>query len=901
MSGEPGIGKTALLAVARERAVGMQVLAAVGVEAEADLPFAALAELASPLIDDLASLPSRQASAVEAALAIGDSSGPFHDPLAVCVGFLGLLRAAAARNPLLVVVDDAHWLDSSSAGCIGYAARRLDGAKVALLAAARPVAGVMPLDGHLRDELRLAALGREDALALLRRTAGDIAPSTAEALLAAAAGNPLALIELPSLLSDEQRRGAARFDPAPAQGGSLWQAFERQVTAQGSEVTAAMLVAAASIDREIAPVLAACDELGIPRSALERGEEAGLVELRPERIVFAHPLLRAVVDRGASAVDRRGANAALARHARPDAAAWHLAAASVGPDAEAADALEAAADRAVTRGAYGTAADALERSATLTEDAEQRTMRMFAAGLAAAIGGGYERGAALLEPISDAPDPATRASVRHLLASVRLVGGFGSALGNHDMLCEEADRIREMDPTRASMMYADAGVCATVAADCPRALAAGLKATEVLPDEAPAAARAQAFSMLGMGLAITGQTAQARAALDEAGALLSGIDPLSPAAQSTAFALHARLSTGQEAALFREAREFAHSAAAAGSAGLLPYYEMLTADSAFRIGDWEAAQLEADAAVAIADHSGQCGPLTIALVIQGRIAGAQGRDQEARAALERAIRLAQPPGYGSSVLWGHAALGFVDLAHGRAREAIAQLEECGRLAGIAGLEDPTIVPWASDLVEAYVNAGRDEPAQRVCEQLTVRAGRAALPLPLALAERCRGLTSRGEFEPHFLRALELHDSCQAPLERARALLAFGSRLHRACRRVEARERLREALADFERLGAEPWAERARAELRASGAVRRPAAASDELTAQEARVAIGVARGLTNREVAEDLFLSPKTVEFHLGRVFRKLGIRSRTELAVLVAEGRVDSLGGELERDVGVG
>jgi len=404
-----------------------------------------------------------------------------------------------------------------------------------------------------------------------------------------------------------------------------------------------------------------------------------------------------------------------------------------------------------------------------------------------------------------------------------------------------------------------------------------------------------------MGLAMAGRTDEAREALDRAGALLDSVDPVSPAAQSISFALDARLCTGQDELLFHEARSMVEGATNGGSAGLLPYYELLAADSAFRLGDWDVAEQEAEAAVAIAQHSGQNGPLSIALVVQARILAARGHDDEAAAGFERAVQIARPPGYGSTVIWAHAARGFMHLARGRATDAIAELEECGRLSHAAGLEDPTIVPWASDLVESYVMAGRSEPAQKVCEELDRRALRSGVDLPLALAARCRGLTVADAFDEHFECALAHHDRCTAPLERARTLLAYGSRLHRARRRLEARERLREALDAFQDLGAVPWAERARAELRAAGGVRRRtrAADDDELTAQEARIAGCVARGATNREVAEELFLSPKTVEFHLGRVFRKLGIRSRTELAVLVAEGEAGfdpDPAGRLER-----
>ena len=258
--------------------------------------------------------------------------------------------------------------------------------------------------------------------------------------------------------------------------------------------------------------------------------------------------------------------------------------------------------------------------------------------------------------------------------------------------------------------------------------------------------------------------------------------------------------------------------------------------------------------------------------------------------MDRALEVAEEPGYGNPFGWGKAALGFLELSFDRPAAAIAELEPTERLLELGGLEDPLIIPWAPDLVEAYARAGRQDDARRVASRLAVQADRNGTPLAGALAARCEGLLAEDGFEA-FERAVELHDRVRSPFERARTLLAFGARLHRARRRGEARERLRDALEEFEKLGAAPWADRARAELRAAGAIKRePVGDSDELTAQEVRVALAVSRGATNREVAAELFLSPKTIEFHLGRVYRKLGIHSRTELATIAADGRLEDV-----------
>jgi ATP/maltotriose-dependent transcriptional regulator MalT len=504
------------------------------------------------------------------------------------------------------------------------------------------------------------------------------------------------------------------------------------------------------------------------------------------------------------------------------------------------------------------------------------------------MGGGYDRGIALLEPIAADEGSAIKTPVRHLLAMVTLVGGNHPAIDNHRALSEEADRVLDADPAMAATMHADAGVISVVGGDCVAALRSAQRAAEVLPGDAPATTRCQALSILGLTLALRGDAAGARDALDRASLLLTDVDPLSPAAQSISFALHGRICTGQTEQLRAEVISLGSTARESGVQGLVPYYLLVAADSAYRLGDWAGAERDIAEAVEIADHSHQHGPLSIGLVVSARLRAARGEQDLARDEADRAIELARPTGYDATPLWAHSMLGFLELGLGRTGEAIAELEEAERRIERAGLEDPVIVPWAPDLVEAYARAGRDEDAARIAAALGERAERSGLPLAAALAARSRGLVAGEGFDAEFARALEHHDLGDAPFERARTLLAWGGRQHRARRRVDARDRMREALSEFERLGAVPWAERTRAELRAAGALRRePVGDPDELTAQEVRVAVAVARGATNREVAGELFLSPKTIEFHLSRVYRKLGISSRTELAGLVAEGEL--------------
>ncbi len=887
--GEPGIGKTALLETARERAGSMRVAEAAGVESEAGLPFAALGELAAPLLDGLDSLPEPQAAALSAALALAPVTYAATDRLAIFAGFLGLIGSATRERPLLLLIDDAHWLDRSSAECIGYAARRLAGHRAALLVAARPESSAEPLGGGGVEELMLRGLGRADALLLLADA--GLADPVAEAVLDLCLGNPLALLELPSMLSDTQRRGAAPIESPPAPDGALADAFERRVASAGPEAAALMLVAAASFDRALEPVIAAARELGIDDTALESCEATGLLETTGGGFRLAHPLLRGAVYGGAAPADRRRAHRALADHTPPDSRAWHLAAAAVGPDDEVAGELDRAAERASARGAHEAAADTLERAARLSSNAADRWRRLFAAGISAALGGAYERGAALLEASGETADASMRVRSRHMLAMVTLNGGIRGVHESYRLLTEEAAQIEPIDPALAAQLHADAGVTATVAGVCDLVLASASAAVACLPDDAPASIRAQVESIHGMGLGLKGRTAEAAAALDRAGALLGDVDPVSPAAQSTSFALMGRFCTGDVARLREETRRFAELARASRSLGILPWFQLQAADAAYRLGAWDEAEREADEAVANGEVSSQLGPLSVALIIRARIHAARGREAEAHADAVRGVEIADPVGYGSPRLWSLACLGFLELGLGHAEDAIEVLEQAHLLADLSGLEDPLIVPWAPDLVEAYARAGRDAQAEELAALLGAQAERSRAPLALAFAARCRGLVAAEDFESEFDRALELHPDADSPFETARTLLAFGTRLHRARRRVEARERLRRALEVFEGLRSPPWTEQARGQLRAAGALeRRRFSDPDQLTAQELRVAQAVARGLTNREVAAELFLSPKTIDFHLGRVYRKLGIHSRAELATLVAH---DELGAE--------
>ncbi len=887
--GEPGIGKTSLLSAAITRIDGLRAIRVAGIEAEANLPYAALGEVVAPLSGGLARLPGPQAEAIEAALALAPAPAAPRGRFAACTAFLSLLTGAAESEPLLVVVDDAHWLDPPSAECFAFAARRLAGSRVVLLVAARPGAVGPLLGSSWLQRLELAGLSNEDARKMLRRNFPDVASAVVESLIEISAGNPLALRELPAELDEDQRLGLAPIDHVPVAAEALLEAFEARLRALDPDARAAVVVASAAADLDLGPVVAACDDLGIATSAMERAEAAGVFSIGEGRIRFSHPLVKTVAyDRSAPA-ERRRVHGALADHCPADARAWHLAAATVGPDDDVASLLEAAAHRAGARGAHSVAADAMQRSAAFTEDTLGRSRRLYKAALSAALAGTYDRCAALLESTAEIEDPLLRARSRHGLVLVKMTGGMGLSPDAPIRLGEEAEMIVATHPAVAAAMHADAALLAGTSGRFELAAAASRRAEAVLPDDASSTVRCQVRVMSGIAVALGGAGKAARRPLGEAGRLLAEIDSLSPAIQSIVLGLQARVCSGEERLLRAELARLIAMAREADTFGLLPYLLCVSADAAYRTGDWDSAARDTDA-VSLAEEYGQGGILPYALVVSGRLRAARGEIDEARLELERGAALAEEGGAAIVANLARAGIGFLELGIGRPEEAVAMLEQVEAFAERSGLKDPLFIPWAPDLVEAYVRSGRSEDARRASASLDRRAERADVAPSLAVAARGRGLIAGDEFEGLFEEAMAHHERADAPFETARTLFAYGSRLHRARRRVEGRERLRAALEIFDGLGAEPWIEQTNAELRSAGAIRRnPLADPDELSPQEVRVARAVAGGATNKQVAARLYLSPKTIEFHLGRVYRKLGIHSRTELATKVARGDLEN------------
>ena len=885
--GDPGIGKTTLLdALAERGGDDVTVLRARGVETEAELAFSGLSDLLLPVIGDRAALPEPQSDALAAALALGPPAPG--ERLAVCVATLGLLRAAAARRPVIAIVDDIQWLDASSRECVLYAARRAAGPVAVALAVRDPADATLERAGL--PELRLGPLDDEASVELLGCVAPDLAPPVAGALAEAAAGNPLALVELPAALTSDQRAGVAGLELPVIPGARLAGAFAGRIEELDPLARRALLVTAAYAGDDVSAVSAACGEAGTDAARLALAEERGLVRLGGGRVTFAHPIIRGAAYHAARPAERRRVHGALAGVLQGERRAWHLAAAAVGTDERVAAELEEVAGAAAARRAFASASAALERAARLSPDTEAAARRLLAAGQAAGAAGGPDRALALLAEASTAAGGGDlRARAEHVRG--RIMVWSGSPGEATSLLVSEAERTVEHDPALAATMLADAANGCTNTNAYLRAEALARRAVALLGDDGDPQTRAPVLALLGWVLVLRGKAPGARPVLSEAERLAHGLDQLGPHWPWLHLLLRARIPLGDLEQARSECETLCERAREAGALATLGGGLLVAADVALRLGDWDVADATTLEAIRVAGDTGQPAWHGFALATRARLLAARGLEAESREATRTALGIAESEGISSGLRFVYGAYGFLELSLGRVDAAIEQLEAVERIVEGSGLEEPTLVPWAPDLVEAYVRDGRTEDARRVVTTLERQAASAGTAFAGVLAARCRGMLDE-DFDPAFAEALALDDRRPMPFERARTLLALGRRLHRARRRAEARERLREALAGFERLGAAAWAGQAQDELRAAGARRRRAAARDgALTPQELRVAAAVRRGASNREIAAELFLAPKTIEFHLRQIYRKLGIGSRSQLVATLARGSLGEPG----------
>jgi DNA-binding CsgD family transcriptional regulator/tetratricopeptide (TPR) repeat protein len=871
LRGEAGIGKTALLQYLIESASDLEVARATGVESEMELAFASLHQLCAPLLERLEQLPTPQRDALR--IVFGLNAGPAPDRFLVGLAVLSLVSDAAERRPMLCVVDDAQWLDQASALTLAFVARRLLAEPVGLVFAAREPGDELR---HVPD-LEVHGLASGDARAMLNSTVRfALDAPVRDRIIAETRGNPLALLELPRGLTPTQLAGGFGMPEAGDLSKRIEKSYVGRLETLPEETRRLLLVAAAEPVGDPLLLKRACERLGIAPSAVDATD--GLLTLE-ERVTFRHPLARSAVYRSAGAAERREAHLALAevtnRDVDPDRRAWHLAAAAAGPDEEVARELEISAGRAQARGGLAAAAAFLQRAVALTGDPARRADRALAAARANLAAGAFDVARRLLAAAEDGPlDELGRAHLDLLLAELAFAQNRG---GDAPLLLLQAARKLEMLDVRLSRnTYLEAWGAAL--------FAGGLAGAGSLLDVSNAVADAPAppgpplpcdLLLDGLALIFTHGRPAATPVLRRAVAAFASTDVsveemlrwgwLASRAANVLWDYDNCLEIGTRAA--RLARD-------CGALEALAVADNACGQAAAFGGDFAGAALLIAEVDAVKETTGT----RIAPHAALALAGISGHEADASELIDGIITEATAGGQGAAVQYAHWANSVLMNGLGRYEEALA--------AAVEASEDTPelyIAGWAlSELIEAATRTENPELAQRALTRLGEQTEASDADWGLGIHARSRALLAEGEAaEPLYREAIERLGRTRLRPELARAHLLYGEWLRRENRRVDARTQLRASHDLFVTTGMEAFAERARGELLATGETvrKRTAETRDELTPQERQIARLARDGLSNPEIGARLFLSPRTVEWHLGKVFTKLGIRSRLELS----------------------
>jgi DNA-binding CsgD family transcriptional regulator/tetratricopeptide (TPR) repeat protein len=878
--GEAGIGKTALLEYLVRSASDLTVLRAVGVESEIELAYAGLHQVCASLLDRRDRLPNPQRQAVE--IAYGLSAGGAPDRFLVGLAVLSLLSDAADERPILCVVDDAQWLDRASALTLAFVARRLLAERVGVVFAARVPGAEL---AHL-PELEVCGLPSADARALLSANAWlKLDERVRERVVEETHGNPLALLELPRGLTARQLAGGFGLVESQGLAGRIEESFVRRVETLSDDARRLLLVAAAEPLGDPMLLLAASVRLGIAVSAVD-AETDGLLALG-ERVTFRHPLVRSAVYRSATREQRREVHLALAeatdRNVDPDRRAWHLATAAAGPDEAVAEALEQSAGRAQSRGGLAAAAAFLHRAVVLSADPAQRVRRALAAARASLHAGIFEDGLKLLALVeASTPDESQMAHVQLLRGQIAFASSMGPTAP--PLLLKAAQRLERLDPELARETYLDAWGAAMFAgrfASVGSLVEVSRAATSAPRPNRPL--RPSDLLLDGLTALFTEGHAAAAPLLRRATAVFA--DEASPPQENFRWGW---LTTNLPNLLWEEESWHAISARnlkEARDAGALARLPIDLADWGIFCawcGDFAAAAVAIAEAEAITRATGT----HIAPYAQLVLSALRGQS-DALPLIESTIRDAETSGQGLSVQWAEWTCAILFNGLGRYDRALASAQR-------AAAETPQLQfsSWAStELIEAAARTGKPEVAAGALEQVIAATAPSSTDWGRGMQARCRALLSTGERAERLYReAVERLARVRRRPELARAHLLYGEWLRRENRRVDARVQLRAAHGQFASIGMEGFAERARAELQATGEKvrKRTVQTRDDLTAQERQIAAMARQGLSNPEIAAQLFLSPRTVEWHLRNVFSKLGIRSRRELSRALARSPSD-------------
>lgn len=904
VTGDAGIGKSALLEYAGQLSVGT-VLSTSGVEDEADLGYVHLADLLRGAQSRLADLPVSHHRALAGVLALGPAAAA--DRFALAAGALSLIGLLAETGPVTILVDDVQWIDPASLQVITFVAHRLDAEGVVLLFGLR--SGYERIAGLDRfPRVALGGLDAEAARELVTEAGLSASESALSRVLAEAGGNPLALLALPRLLNaDELALWTQGLDPLPIDS-LLEQAFcggLRQLPASTREALILLAVLGRAPRQMLVKALAAN---GQQITELEPAECAGLVALGPDGPRFRHPLIRAAVFQISLPQHRRQAHlraaAALQDSGLPNALehqAWHLVAAGGMAEEALAAQLEAAAWAEFTADSFAVAGNLFLRSAELTPAGGPAARRLVNAAKSIRLSGGVGESYELLcRVLTLTDDPELTRAVRHSMYRISM--WRAPTVAGRDALLRLAEEAASVDPGQAIAMLADAALASVEIGDLARARQVSERAIQLTSADR----RQPPLGVVGiraMVLGLCGEAVNVRALLDPRTAEIAAIDPLGSemADQLSLVISLARLcseDTDRAAELLERAVAGARERSAIGP---LPFRLGRLAWVYLWRGRWSAARASAHEALQLVESTGWANERPSSLATLARIEAVMGLAEECRQHVAESVEGAERMGGRPYIAYAHAALGLLELTQGRYLSAIENLLVLDDLAQDSGLHDTPVLWWSSDLIEAYTHYGLPDEAHRVLVRLERSVADHPIPTAAAVAARSRALLEPENALEHLSQALDWHARAPMPFEEARTRLFLGSVLRRRRQRAESRPHLQASLATFERLGAPDWAARARAELQASGVRQRaseqPVAGFSSLTNQELQVALTVARGLSNREVADQMFLSIKTVEFHLSHVYDKLGIHRRSQLIMLAAaQGQPDVARGDAAR-----
>jgi len=872
LRGEAGIGKTALLEYLVESARGMTVLRAVGVESEMELAYASLHQLCASVLERLERLAFPQRDALRVVFGMTEGQPP--DRFLVGLGVLNLLSEVAEERPLLCVVDDAQWLDQASALTLAFVARRLLAEQVGIVFAARE-----PSEDLQRvSELEVRGMRNGDARALLDSAVRvKLDERVRDRIIAEMGGNPLALLELPRGLTATQLAGGFGVLEPRGLSGRIEESFVRRIAALPEDTRLLLLVAAAEPLGDPLLLWGATERLEILPRAAAAAEEDGLLSIG-DRVTFRHPLVRSAVYGSAAVDDRRAVHFALAqatdRHVDPDRRAWHLAAAAVGPNEEVAAELERSAGRAQVRGGVAAAAAFLKRSVALTLDPGLRTKRAVAAAQAHLQAGAFDAALRLLASVeAESLDELGRARVELLRGQIEALSKFGGDAPA--LLLKAARQLESLDPALARETYLDAWLAAVFAGRFAPAgtlheiSRAALSAP--LPDSAP---RPSDLLLDGLSVLVIEGRARAAPTLSQAVSLFAegnvGMEEQLRWGYLATTAVHM---LWDEESWHRLAVLQLQSAREAGLLVHLPLYlQTLGIVTAMR-GDFATA----DSLIAEADANAEGTGTRLARYAAVLLAGMRGKEVDASALIEVEVRKASAAGQGVAIQVCQRVSAVLYNGLGRYKKALVEAKQASEAA-----PELYMSAWALlELIEAAVRTGEMQIAREGLERLAEATSVGHTDWGLGVLARSRALLSEGDHaEDSYQEAIDRLSRTQLRPELGRAHLVYGEWLRRENRRLDARAQLRIAHDQFTSIGMEAFAERARTELQVTGQHVRAhtVEARDDLTAHERQIAELARDGLSNPEIGARLFLSPRTVEWHLRHVFTKLGIRSRREL-----------------------